>query len=112
MVARSGTSVEDAIQDYSEQCRRLTDLRAGLAPGELIEVHYEDIVETPERVLTEVCHHLGVEPSADYLAACRALVDATPRLDRSRVEWTEEQIDRLAKALTGVDFLARYQVAP
>jgi hypothetical protein len=111
MVARSGKSVEEAIEDYSEQCRRLTTLRAGLAAGELIEVHYEDIVENPERVITDVCHHLGVEPSADYLAACRALVDATPRLDRRRVDWTEEQIDHLARTLTEVDFLSRYQVS-
>jgi len=112
MVARSGKSVEDAIQDYSEQCRRLIDLRAGLAPGDLIEVHYEDMVQAPELVLTEVCRHLGVEPGDDYLAACRTLVDATPRMDRRRVTWTEEQIDQLTKALAGVDFLARYRVAP
>lgn len=112
MVARSGKSVEEAIEDYSEQCRRLTALRARLAPGDLIEVHYEDIVEKPELVVTEVCHHLGVEPSVDYLAACRTLVDASPHLDRRRVGWTEEQIDELAKTLAGVDFLSRYQVAP
>lgn len=111
MVARSGKSLEEAIEDYSEQCRRLTQLRSTLPSGDLIEVHYEDVVESPELVLTGVCRHLGVEPDDGYLKACRALVDTTPRRDRSRVEWAPEQIEMLATSLAGISFLSRYRVA-
>jgi hypothetical protein len=110
MVARSGRAVEAAIDDYSEQCRRLMDIRSRLTQGELMEVHYEDVIRDPDVILTDISRHLEVEPDAAHIEACRVLLDPEPRLDRTRITWAPDHLRRLESGVRNVEFLTRYEV--
>ena len=89
MVLRSRRPLPNAIDDYGRQSRRVDMLRTRLGEDRLLTVRYEPFVADPSAELRRVCAFLGLDATADYLAACARIIDPTRRPERERVSWPD-----------------------
>jgi hypothetical protein len=108
MVRRSGRTVENAIADHREQCRRLMTLRDRIPAQDLLMVRYEAFVADPRRHLYELLAFLDLEPSESYLEACAGLVRAEPVRERDRVRWSARDLAEVGGVIEQFDFLTGY----
>lgn len=75
--------------------------------------YHEGMIADPMAELARICRFLGVEASADYLAACASIVFPTPSLSRHKLVWKPETVAALERRLARAPLLAhyRYEVA-
>lgn len=106
MVIRGHRTVHGAIDDYRDQCERLVALSTAF--DKLHLVRYENVVADPRAELADVCRFLGVEADAAYVDACAGVVDATPRLDRHRIDWDGSAIGAVERLISEFTFLGGY----
>jgi hypothetical protein len=109
MVRRSGRTVENAIADHRDQCRRLVALRDRIPAQNLLMVRYEAFVADPRGHLHELLAFLGLEPSESYLEACTSLVRAEPVRERDRVRWSAHELAEVRGVIEQFDFLTGYE---
>lgn len=108
MMVRGQRSFENALEHYFNYCDTLLAVRKQLDSSNLIAVRYEEFVQQPQERLSEVCHFLGVGVTADYLAACAAILHESPERSRDMVTWQPEWIEAVERRIEQVDFLAGY----
>ena len=108
MVLRGRRSLDDAVDDYAGQCRRLRHLRGRLPADRLLTLRYEDLVAAPAAQLDQVCGFLGVDAPADYLRACVRLVDPARPGEREQVAWTPQARAAVAALTRQFPFLDSY----
>jgi hypothetical protein len=108
MVRRSGRSVDDAVADHREQCRRLDELRVRIPGQDLFTSRYEDLVADPRGHLRALLAFLGLVADDGYLDACAALVRPAAVRERDRIDWTEAQRDEVAATIAAHGFLDGY----
>ncbi|HSK96910.1 MAG TPA: sulfotransferase, partial [Euzebyales bacterium] len=108
MVRRGRRTLDDAIDDYARQSRRMVMLRHLLAGDRLLTVHYERFVAAPSDQLRRVCDFLGLDRDPGYLSACAEIVDATRRPERQAVHWTPDAVAAVDRLIDQFDFLDGY----
>jgi hypothetical protein len=108
MVLRGGRTIDDALGDYLGQCHRLVRLRQAIEPEKLATVRYEDLVSRPEIELERVCAFLEVDVTDDYLQACAAVIEQSPRRDRDRIDWPDASRAAVEDLIHGFEFLTGY----
>ncbi len=96
------------IDDYFRRCEAIAGLGAQLEAGELVEIGYEDFAAHPREQLATLCAELGLNAPDDYLDACAATVTTGRRPSRELVEWTQDDLDRIASRSLEFPFLRRY----
>lgn len=109
MVRRGGRSVEEACRDYAAQVARLERIRSWLEDGEILTVHYEELVESPESTLSRVIGFLGLDTTVAYLSACSDLVDPGRPGERRYVDWSPADLERVRGMVDSCAFLGRYR---
>lgn len=96
-----------AVEHYLGLHRGVATVRQRLEPGEILDLHYEDLLEDPAGRLGELCSFLGLPPAEDYLADCaRILRPARPT--RHQAPWTPALRQRVAAAAQADPRLASY----
>jgi hypothetical protein len=83
-------------------------LRRRLAPDELVEVCYEDLVADPRLVLQSLAGFLGVDDEPAWVRAAASVVDATPSRSRAKLAWTPELVAAIDRRLGRYEFLTGY----
>jgi hypothetical protein len=109
MVRRGGRTFANATEDYAAQCQRLLRLRGAIAPQQLLTVRYEEFTDDPRHGLAEVCSFVGLEPEAEYLEACAAVVQKDRPGERTTVDWSTEAIGAVEELIESVPFLHGYR---
>jgi hypothetical protein len=99
MTLRTGSSLSSNIDRYSWRCESVSLVRDRLAPDELFEIRYEDVVASPSESLTSLCGFLGVAVDPDYLADCAAILRPPAQRARDLVEWTSDDSGRVSKII-------------
>lgn len=107
MRIRGKRSFDNAVERYFENCQFLDGLRARLSEGALQTVRYESMVIDPETTLRDLGVFLGVDTSDRYLAACSAVIGEL-RQERTRVEWTDGQVEHVVQRIAHHEFLDGY----
>lgn len=74
----------------------------------VLTLRHESLVEAPQRELARLCAYLGVEPDADYLDACAAVVFPSPRRTRDEVSWTGDEPASVQAMIGRYPFLQGY----
>lgn len=108
MVLRSGRDPMNAIEDYEAQCHRLEHLRARF--GDILTVHYEELVNDPAPTLEAVIEFLSVDVIPEHVEACAAMVDAGRVPESELIEWPPGANESIASVIDRFDFLTRYRV--
>jgi hypothetical protein len=103
------TDLGPAIEGYRTLITAIDNIRSRLQPDELIDVRYENFVDSPGRYLVELCTFLGVDAPPDYVDACGSLVRRASRT-RDQVPWSagnHREVEALIEShpvLAGYDF--------
>ena len=109
MVRRGQRSFDNAIQDYAEQCHRLSELRTRLPPERLLAVRYEAFAKDPATELARVCAFLGLSTSAAYLDGCADVIQSDRLGERYSLDWSAEAIAAVVALIESVPFLSGYR---
>jgi Sulfotransferase family len=103
--------LDRAIAHYTGLVQANATIRTQLAPQELLDVHLEDLVADAPSSLGRICAFLGLEPDADYLQRCAAVVFPAPNRPGRGADWSAEQHVAVAELTIRHDFLSRYTPA-
>ena len=68
----------------------------------------EDLITDAQAELKRCCTFLGIEPSAEYLTACAAIVYRKPNQTRKKIEWPRAALDKVRARIADFDFLQGY----
>ena len=63
-----------AIGTYCRFAANARDVMARLAPGELLELHQDDLIAEPAATLGQLCTFLELDEPEGYIDACAAIV--------------------------------------
>lgn len=107
-----GVPLATAVQRYFRLVATVATTREQLGPGELLELRHEDFIAHPADHLRGLCDFLGVEPAADYVADCAAIVYRSPHQSRRAIEWPPDIRAEVERRIAGVPFLAGYSFEP
>lgn len=88
MARRRGCGLDLAIDHYARLAVTVDEVRARLAPDELVDVRYEAFIADPAGTLAALCASFGISAPDDYLAACAAIVRPAPSLSRNSTVWS------------------------
>jgi Sulfotransferase family len=99
--------LEQVVEEYFGLCDAMAVLRQRLAPDELAEVRYEDLVADPRLVLQSLAGSLGVDAEPAWVTAA-AMVDATPSRSRAKLAWPPELVAGIERRLGRYEFLTGY----
>lgn len=105
---KRGQSLERSVTYVEQLYETLSQVQAGLAPGHLHEIRFEEFRCHPQQELGKVCRFLGVEPSPDYLDACSSIVLDHLEDHRGRVEWDDPCRKRVEALIQKHPFLSGY----
>jgi hypothetical protein len=97
-----------SIDHYFRMVAGVECLRAQLAPGDVLDVRHEDLLDAPSRELLRLCAFLGVEADGDWLRDCASIVWRSPKRTRDEIEWPDALRERVAKEAERVPCLAGY----
>ncbi len=107
---RSERSPEVATATYFRRCETIQKLKA-TADGNrlsLQSVHHEALIGDATTTLAGVCAFVGLDPQADYLAACASIVNESANASRHSATWPAGLVDHIAHQAKDYDFLADY----
>jgi hypothetical protein len=108
MKLRRAAPLEQVVEEYFGLCDAMAVLRRRLAPDELAEVRYEDLVADPSLVLRSLAGFLGVDEEPAWVTAAAAVVDATPSRSRAKLAWPPELVTGIERRLGRYEFLTGY----
>ena len=73
-----------------------------------LEIHSEDLILHPMRVMKLVCTFVGVESSNSYLEACKNNTFPFPIKSRNTVVWPQSLINQIHDKIKQIPFFQRY----
>jgi hypothetical protein len=88
MARRLGWDLSAAIDHYARLAATVDQVRARLAPDELLDLRYETFSEHPEQQLSDLCRFVGVSTTPDYLRACATIVRSGESRSRDGLTWS------------------------
>ncbi len=76
---------------------------------DILNIHFEDFIKSPQSELAKICYFLEVEPNIEYLKDCASIVWPQPNYSRFKIDiWTENRKARVAEEMIKIDWLERY----
>ena len=100
--------LDQSIDFYFDHCRTTSQLEHFCSEEELIHVYHEDLIRDPKKELLRLCKYLEVSPSEDYVRDATSEVFPSPTYTRRKLDWKEEQIERVNELKRGISFLEQY----
>jgi len=100
--------LETAAEYFFDLCETVFPIAAGLSEDILCTVRHEDVVTSPAASLERLCAFVGVEPSGEYIDACRSILFERPRRTRGTVEWPVSLVERVSRRIAAYPALAGY----
>jgi sulfotransferase family protein len=107
MARRAGETLDQAADRYLELCDAVASIHSRRS-NDIVDVRHEDLVADVPGRLGAICSWIGLEPDADYLAACSAVTFDRPRHTRGELAWSASLTDRIRTAVGQYEFLRGY----
>jgi hypothetical protein len=108
IMVRGNRSFENATDHYFTNCATADTLRRRIGSDSVLIVHYETFVKAFDLQLPRVCDFLGLAAESEYLNACAAIMDSTPRRNRDLVDWDAGRRREVKERMRPFDFLDGY----
>jgi len=108
IAARGAGNLQAAAAHFFGLCEANLRARAMVPRARWHDIRLEALIAEPDRELSRLCGFLQVDPSADYLAACRRLIFAEPRRSRERVSWSPALIAEIESRVGRYPWFAGY----
>jgi Sulfotransferase family len=108
MARRRKCDLAFAINHYGRLGITVDQVRARLAPEELLDLRYETFIADPEQQLRLLCEFVGVSTTPDYLTACTDRVRASGSRSRDLFDWSEQDRRAVEKLVSQRSVLAGY----
>jgi len=74
----------------------------------ILEIHIEDLIEDPKKVIQRICYFLELECSKEYLQKCHDKTFKTLSRSRDFVMWTPGLLARVQREKEKYPFFERY----
>ena len=104
----SKINLEKSIKNFNRLCNKNTKLLQRIDPQDIFICRHEDTLKDLNRQLTKLCDFLQVPVPPNYLDDCASQVIRKPHQSRLKVDWAEEQKQRVASLIEKYDFLSGY----
>lgn len=102
------TVSDEMISDYRELCEGIAAMQEFIPREQWFLVDYEAFTTAPSDALTEIARFLGLEPNSDWLAAASAAVRPPGKSrTRTKLEWSDAQLEAVAELKNKFSFLAK-----
>ena len=101
-------SLPQAIEFYFSACAVNADLRARLAPGQVLDLRHEDLIDAPAPTIENLVRFVGLSPPPGYVEDCSSILFSSPRRTRHDAPWTDELRADVQRRIDDIDFLAAY----
>lgn len=108
MTVRRARAMDEAIDAYLADCDALITLRERIGAQRVHDLRHEDLVTQPRASIEAVCTFLDLDCPPGYVESCAGILFSSPSRSRDTVDWTPEQIARVAAGIERIDFLAGY----
>lgn len=103
-----GRDLRRSIEDYFSLCEAMRRFEERTDASDVFEVRHEEIVEDPGHALRRLCAFVGLGAPEDYLRDCAGMVFRSPSRSRSRVEWSDENVEIVRRRSEEFRFLRGY----
>ena len=97
-----------SINRYFKACQQNEIVLRFLDKEELFQCRHENFVAHPREILVECADFLGVEALPEWLDACVSIVNPVPHKSRHKIDWTDEQRQKVEEGIKRYDFLRGY----
>jgi hypothetical protein len=108
MAKRSDATIDTAITRFESLCEGAANIRKLLQPDEIMDVNYDQFLGDPRTGLDRMCRFVGLKADQKYLDDCANVVWPAGSQPRQKVEWTDEQIDRVQAIIDRYDGFGEY----
>ena len=108
MHKRSGAPVKDRTRWYFMHAEAICSIQERMEDEYFIHVHHEDLIHSPDEVISGLITFLQLQTNPDYLYSCRTLVFDKPKSTRELISWKREEIEEIADRAAKYSFLQRY----
>jgi hypothetical protein len=98
----------DVVELFFDLAETVDVVRHRVDPSRFHEIHLDDLIASPARTLSGLCHSLDLSAPNDYLDACSGIVFDQPRRTRDQATWTPELLARVATRAIDHSWLVRY----
>jgi len=106
---RSGRPLQRATHRYFKFADRNARIRERIPAGDLLDLRLEEFIADPRAGLTEVCAFLGLTCTDEYLEDAAAVVFASPKRSRDKVDWPPELVADIERRIESYPFLSGYR---
>ena len=108
MHTRSGAAVSDRIRWHFMHCDAMSAIRNRWRRPHSMDIHHEDLIESPDNVITALCDFLELNPDPEYITACKDRIFSKPKKTRSDIIWNNKDKANITVRMSQHDFLSRY----
>lgn len=105
---RSAEPLEAAVDEYLGLAGAVAAINEHARPGQIHEMHHDDLVADATVELGRLCGFVGVTASPGYVEDCASIVFPTSKRTRDTAPWTPELLGRVERATATYPWLARY----
>lgn len=109
MSRRTGATLDYSIRRYFALCDGIQAAKQAVAPQDLLELRYEELVASPKMELGRLCRFLGVKADREYMDACCEIIFPSPRKSRRCVDWPDAEREAVERGMEAFDFLTGYR---
>ena len=101
-------AVREQVKHYFKQVKSVLTMINKVFPLRVIEIHHEDMIFEPKYTMWNICSHLHVECSADYLQLCANSIYTSNSRSRDLIHWSDDNIKLVQDKIQDFTFLTRY----
>lgn len=108
MHQRSKAPISDRILWYFMHCDAIKAISNQLSESYFLNVSHEDLINSPETTIKNVCHLLDLKPNAQHIKSCQNLLFSEAKQTRFNVKWTKNDFKHILNKMPEYDFLKPY----
>jgi len=99
--------VSSNIVKYFNVCQSIEEMKVKYNL-DVLEVHGQDLIADPKRVIMKLCNFLQVDCPDNFLALCADKIFPKESKTRYKIKWTDDQISAIKKNIQKYENLHRY----
>jgi hypothetical protein len=108
----AGSHLSREIRNYFARCTAVKQIEQRFGAASIHHLHHERLIDEPIVQLRNLCDFLRVEPFPDYLRDCAGILQSSPHESRKALEWPEQQVTEVNRAMENCSWLAGYEGRP
>ena len=101
-------NLEKYIKKFTRLCNINMKLLQQIHPKDIFICRHEDTLKDPNGQLAKLCDFLQVLVTPDYLDDCASQIVSEPHKSRLKIDWSQEQKQKIASLIEKYDFLSEY----